>query len=281
MKFITQTDRYKYFLIKKGTIILKNLSLTKLKGRLSGTKVILNSLPKSGTHLIEALFFELPMMGHYGGRTIIINNQDDTFEQNSKKLRSIKKGQFAPTHIQFNDKVYNVILNENIKVVQIVRDPRDVLISHLLYIRDLDKTHKSSAYINSIKGDIEQFKAIIKGREDIIEPFSDVAKKFFGWLTKPDTLIIKFEDLVGKSGGGSDELQATATQKVIDFLGLQLTEKQLTKINAKIFSSKSPTFNTGKINKWKSYFTPEHKKICKEQIQDILEMLGYEKDMSW
>lgn len=281
MKFNNKIKRYTYYLNKKLSTTIHGLTVNKIKGRFSGPKAILNSLPKSGTHLIESLFFELPFIRHFSGRTILINTHDGSFAKGMRRIKSLKKGQFAPAHLQYSDKLYNAIVKQDIKFIQIMRDPRDVIISHLLYIRDIDKTHKSSKYINSLSTDIEQFNAVIDGEFDVIEPFQDVVNKFLGWIDKPAVLTIKFEDLVGSNGGGSDELQAIATQKIINHVGLQLTETEIKEISNKIFSSKSPTFNTGKINKWKNYFTEKHKQICKEKIQYSLEILGYEKDVSW
>lgn len=282
MSYNINFSRYLFFLTRKYNIAVRSLRYSKIKGRFSDApKVLLNSLPKSGTHLIERLFFELPMLQHYGGRTIMINTHDNSFEPETKRLKKIHNGQFAPAHIQYNEEIYSFIKAAKIKVVQMIRDPRDVLISQWLYVKDLDKAHKSHKYISSLETDIEQFEAVINGRQNIIEPFADVANKFSGWRSKPDVLTIRFEDLVGSKGGGSDEEQLQTVKKIIAHINLPVKEDKLEIITQKIFSSKSSTFNTGKINKWKTVFTNEHKDICKERIQHILELYGYEQNSSW
>src|SRR5690349_21896522 len=139
MKFDKKIDRYFFYGRKKISTMSHGFSVSRIKGRFIGPKVILNSLPKSGTHLAETLFFNLPLIRHYGGRTIMINNHDDSLKSGIKKIQRLKKGQFAPAHIQYNDETNNFFVREDIKVVQIIRDPRDIVISHFLYVRDIDK----------------------------------------------------------------------------------------------------------------------------------------------
>lgn len=281
MNFNNTYSRYKYYFEKRAKIFFQGLTISRLKGRLDGPKVVLNSLPKSGTHLIETLFFELPGISHYGGRTIMINTHDNTIEPGIKKLAKVGKGQFVPAHIQYDDIIHAFFKENDIKVIQMIRDPRDVLISHWLYVKNLDKTHKAHRYISSLANDFEQFKAIVVGKEGIVEPFSDVATKFYGWLKKEDILVVRFEDLVGSKGGGSDTIQLEVVKSIANHIGYASSDKDVIALTSKIFSTKSPTFNTGTIGKWKKVFKQEHKDLCKEKIQHILELYGYEKDASW
>ncbi len=281
MKFNNTFSRYKFYIEKKVKIFFQSLAISRLKGRLNGPKVVLNSLPKSGTHLIETFFFELPNISHYGGRTIMMNTHDNSIESGIKKLSKVGKGQFVPAHIQYDDVVYKLFKENQFKVIQMIRDPRDVLISHWLYVKNLDKTHKAHAYISGIKNDFEQFKAIVVGEEGIIEPFSNVASKFYGWLNKSDILVVRFEDLVGSKGGGSDAVQLKVVKSIAQHIGFSSAAEDLKTLTSKIFSTKSSTFNTGTIGKWKKVFNQEHKDLCKAKIQHILELYGYEKDASW
>ena len=281
MNFNNTLSRYKFYVEKRIKIFFQGLSFSRIKGRLNGPKVVLNSLPKSGTHLIETLFFELPNISHYGGRTIMMNSHDNSIAQGLKKLSKVGKGQFVPAHIQYDDVVYSFFKENQFKVIQMIRDPRDVLISHWLYVKNLDKTHKAHEYISSLENDFEQFKAVVVGKEGIVEPFAAVASKFYGWFDKQDILIVRFEDLVGSKGGGSDTKQFEVVKSIANHIGFLSSDKEMETLTGKIFSTKSSTFNTGTIGKWKKVFKQEHKDLCKNQIQHILELYGYEKDASW
>src|SRR5436190_9753233 len=109
MEYKNKLSRYIFYIKKKSAITLSEIKGGRFLKPSSGPKVLLNSLPKSGTHLIESLFLQLPQIQHYGGRTIMINNHDDSFEKGLSKLKSVKKGQFAPSHIQFNDNIFKEI----------------------------------------------------------------------------------------------------------------------------------------------------------------------------
>ncbi|MDG4715192.1 sulfotransferase domain-containing protein [Winogradskyella marincola] len=110
-----------------------------MKGRKQGPKVVLNSLPKFGTHLLESLFLQLPFMRHCGKKTLRLETQNP-IEPKVKVLSSIKNGQFLLSHMQYHEKALKTINTNNTKIIHLVRDPRDVLLSHLNYIEKMDTT---------------------------------------------------------------------------------------------------------------------------------------------
>lgn len=97
---------------------------------------------------------------------------------------------------------------------------------------------------------------------------------------RPNTLIVKFEDLVGKAGGGSDKKQREAIIKIAEFIGHQYSEEDITRVTQNLFGS-SPTFRKGKIGSWNSHFDSKcinlfSKYIKKLNLTDILSDYGYE-----
>jgi hypothetical protein len=105
--------------------------------------------------------------------------------------------------------------------------------------------------------------------------------KFIPWVEDPNVLTVRFEELVGRKGGGSDELQLQKVKEIIDFIGINLEEKEVKLLASKIFSSKSSTFNKGQIGRWKSSYSSEHKDIVKKYLQQTLEDFGYEQNTNW
>lgn len=102
-------------------------------------------------------------------------------------------------------------------------------------------------------------------------------------LDHPQVFLMRFEDLVGANGGGSDESQIRLILSLANKLHLSIVDYEgLCKDlwgNEK--GPKKVTFREGKIGGWKTAFTDEHKAAFKKQMGDYLIQLGYEKDNDW
>ncbi|MCF1420928.1 sulfotransferase domain-containing protein [Mangrovimonas futianensis] len=274
MKAKNQLDKFKYYLIKRKDVFLHSLKSSQRIGAKIGPKVILNSMPKSGTHLLESLFFQLPLMRHCGRKTLKIETQNP-LTLKLKIISSVKKGQFLLSHMQYHEDILNVSRENNIKIVHLIRDPRDVLISHLNYIEKMDKTQKSHQYLNQFDMRFDKLKAIVDGREHIIEPFKEVLNKFYPWTQESDVNLVKFESLIGVDGGGSSYEQKTVVKRICDFLSIEVSENQLDSICKEIYSIKSSTFNKGKIGSWKVTLNEEEQNWINTVLQNEIEKYGY------
>lgn len=274
MKAKNQVEKYTYYLKKKKEIILHGLGKSQLEGRKKGPKVVLNSLPKSGTHLLESLFFQLPYMRHCGKKTLKIQTQDP-IEPKIKVLNKLKNGHFLLAHMQYHDMVLDRLLYNDLKLIQLVRDPRDVLLSHLNYIENMDKTQKSHEYIKRFTTREDKIKAMIEGKPHVLEPYPEVLDKFGDWLSKDQVLCIKFEDLIGPKGGGSQNRQLEAVESICDFISINVNKDKLSTISEKVYSPKSSTFNKGKIGNWKHTLNRNEKDWLNKAIQKQLLDYGY------
>ncbi len=169
----------------------------------------------------------------------------------------------------------------------IFRDPRDVVVSHVFYVTEMESRHVHHAYYQSLPDFNSRLTVSILGRPDAGVEFPNIAERFapyLDWLNHPEVLTIHFEDLI------NDRVQ-TLTRIMDHFLArvpLQLSSPQgaprqliVDSLKSSINPTKSPTFRSGKTGEWKKHFTDEHKKIFKESTGDLLIRLGYEKDNDW
>lgn len=92
--------------------------------------------------------------------------------------------------------------------------------------------------------------------------------------------VVRFEDLVGPQGGGSQEVQLDAMRKIANYLGIYPTDGELLGIALKLFG-KFITLRAGQIGSWKSHFSEQHKKEFKRVAAQLLVDLGYERDFEW
>ena len=107
-----------------------------------------------------------------------------------------------------------------------------------------------------------------------------------GWLDDTKTLAVKFEDLVGERGGGSEEKRLSTVAQILDYLEIKLSLPQIkTKFASDILDpEESHTYkkgNKGSIGSWKTRFKESHKQEFKKVAGNLLIDLGYETNLNW
>ncbi len=248
-------------------------------GRVKSPRVLINSIPKSGTNLLGNTLQHFPYFRRRIGKTIrpLHYSIDKAYE----KVTNIKNGQYGFSHLKYDDRLYSRLVSSNIKLLFMIRDPRDIVVSHFIYVTTIDKKHRVHNYYKQLLDDETRLMKTITGAQDIVAPINNVLKDYLPWVSKRECLTIRFENLIGPNGGGNAELQLQSVMEIADLLEISLGKSQLIKIIDNIYSRKSPTFSTGKIGKWKEYFTDEHIREFKNSTSDMLIKYGYEKDDKW
>jgi hypothetical protein len=256
------------------------------------------TMRKAGTHLLEKYLRLLTTKTDEEYRKL-----NNSIENRYVRSVSGKNLQIRFKHLCDNNLNMHQIAAE-IKKILLIRDPRDVLLSSIYFIPKMPKSSKDLDALRFIKSwaplsledkitsmitqqppeEIENYLSWTCKKKQILFPCMYVFVGQFPlalkWLEQPNTLLIRFEDLVGPMGGGSKEAQYLAMQRIADFIGYPFDEEVYNKISADLFG-KSRTFRSGKIGGWKEAFTEEHKELFKERYSQILDGLGYEQDNNW
>lgn len=273
MKQQSMLDRYLYFGRKKIAATLHGLTASAIRGRFAGPRVLMNSIPKAGTNMLERTLDRFRLLRNTGMRTLRGWSKVD--RSTLSLLRGIKKGQFRSAHLPAHEVVLSIVNQEDLKVLFMVRDPRDIAVSYIRYVTSIDLTHKAHAYFNSLPDDDARLMAAILGIDGIVSPLAEVLARFEGWLDDRNTLVIRFEDLVGERGGGSREAQRSCVKKIAGHLDIGLKEKELEHICNNIYSSKTLTFRKGEKGGWKKAFKQDHITMLKENAGNLLARYGY------
>lgn len=256
--------------------------------------ILMISIPKCGTHLLYKCIKTI--------LNIPIYPRDDD-----------EKNNFFANHDRFCcENMEKHRLLKNASKFLIYRDPRDQLISFIFWLNrfNKDKIHNNfsleeildfeknldinlsyDAY-KHLNFDELILQLILGGSAyydvtGIYKPnykthgITDFYKSYWGWLSHfPDFVLIKFEDLIGSKGGGSDETQINTVKKIANNLGKKLTDNEIKIIADNLFGA-TWTFREGQIGCWKKYFKPIHKDCFKIVAGQLLIELGYEKDLNW
>jgi hypothetical protein len=247
-------------------------------------KILANSIPKSGTNVLLRTLYLIPGLRRKLHKTLVQNSKDT-----SKVICSLRKGEICSSHIKYTKELSILIGNRGIKHIIIIRDPRDIVVSSAMYITYKDKRHRLNDYfINKLNTDEERITASILGISgeqigDGVDSLSmlEHIKGYLAWMQDNGCLFVKFEDLIGSKGGGTDFLQEKVLDKMLDFLEMEIPEKTKKHIMRNIFNPGSRTFVKGQIGGWKNILTQHQIGLLKERLGTYILDLGYEKSSDW
>jgi sulfotransferase 6B1 len=255
----------------------------------NGWPILLSiSFPKSGTHLLDQILlgfskvapFSLRLHSFYAeyeGESGIKRAPEQAIDW----LDSLRPRDIASAHLFARPEAVHRLIKPRFVPYFIFRDPRDVAVSHVFYVTDMEARHVHHDYYASLPDFDSRLKVSILGRPELDIEFPNIADRFvpyLGWLDHPEVMKIHFEDLVND--------RAATLNRIIDhFLArvplTTLRKTILDSLESSINPGKSPTFRSGKTGEWKKHFTSEHKRIFKDVAGDLLIRLGYEKNNDW
>ena len=246
------------------------------------------SFPKSGTHLLDQILLGFSKVAPYSKRLHSFyaeyegeSGRKREAEQALAWLDSLRPGDIASAHLFARPEAVRRVTSAKFVPYFIFRDPRDVVISHVFYVTDMEARHVHHQFYASLPDFDARLSASILGRPDADVEFPDIATRFapyLGWLDCPEVLTIHFEDLINERGA--------TLSRILDHLEGRISlpaprQAILDALESSINPKRSPTFRSGKTGEWKKHFSDEHKRIFKDVAGDLLIRLGYEKDNYW
>jgi hypothetical protein len=246
------------------------------------------SFPKSGTHLFDQILLGFNKIAPFSRRlhSFYAEYEGESGRKRSPEqalawLDSLRPCDVASAHLFAREEVIKQVCTATFIPYFIFRDPRDVVVSHVFYVTDMEARHVHHDYYTSLPAFDSRLTTSILGRSDSDVEFPDIIARFapyLGWLDQASVLKIHFEELI-------NDRTATLNRIIDHFLArVPLQEPRqliLEALESSINPSRSPTFRSGKTGEWKKHFTEVHKKIFKDVAGDLLVKLGYEKNNDW
>lgn len=266
-----------------------------VSGDRSKNYVICNSYPKSGTHLLYQILYSLAGLCKWDD---IISVQALCGVMNTPnhirwKLGSAPDGSIVRCHLMHSQEVCDILSEHRCRSLFIYRDLRDVAVSHARWINKEKRIFLHDVYQKQADFN-QQLANSIKGLP-LGSPFGsnlsqpNIGEDFMrwrGWLDHPSTLAVRFEDLVGERGGGSEDKRLHTIKQIVDHLNIHLSADQI-RLNFASYMmnpEESHTFKKGGkgfIGGWKQFFTEQHKEDFKRVAGSLLIDLGYESNDDW
>src|SRR5918997_4321464 len=200
-------------------------------------RVLATSLPKAGTHLLTGVLDKLPRMMAAGIHRSLTDFLRDgagdlpprlDAERLRRTLSAVHNGQFMSAHFPADEALRKLLGELGFATVYIVRDPRDVVVSHSGYVTRTTRHHLHGRY-RSMRSDGDRLLASITGLPasaagPSLESIGSRLRSFAGWLHDPRTYVCRFEGLIGPRGDGSRENQLREIAGLARHVGRELSE---------------------------------------------------------
>jgi hypothetical protein len=246
------------------------------------------SFPKSGTHLLDQILLGFSSVAPFAKRVHSFYAEYEGGsgvkhqpEQALAWLDALRPRDVASAHLFARADAARRVCSPGFVPYFIFRDPRDVVVSHVHYVTDMESRHVHHDYYRSLPDFEARLKVSILGRPEASVEFPDIAARFapyLDWLDHREVLPIRFEDLI--------HARAAALTRIMDHLLARLPLHAsrpviLNALETSINPKKSPTFRSGRTGEWRKVFSGEHKKLFKDISADLLIKLGYEENNDW
>jgi hypothetical protein len=263
-------------------------------------KVLINSLPKAGSHLLTKL---LDLLGYefaganfssssiygrhvfprfllrgvlFGQPGVEVGLDIAACARASwviKSLNNIQDGHYAGGHLPYSDCMLDLANSRGVQVMHILRDPRDVLLSWAHYVPKTD-WHYGRLGLEGHTLE-ERVKKILHGYQSgafKIESFLNILRRSNSWIEQEGVLAVRFEDLVGPKGGGNTEVQINAIHRIASFV--DAGQVNMDKVCSELFGG-TKVFRKGKIGSWKDEFSSSLVNEVNESLGDVIVHMGY------
>jgi hypothetical protein len=251
----------------------------------TGPRIFVNSIPKAGTHLLTA---ELAKFGGLQNSYLHIENQavrarpvarQDHFELDENLfesyVRQIRGSQYFSSHLHWSPELEEILQNKGVKSIFVVRDPRAILVSRFHYIMNL-KRHFLHDFLIPYKAEPEvAYRILIEGHDGdpFIWPLDKLLSGYADWDQSSSTQIIRFEDLVGPSGGGLVEKKRHTIQMIASHIGLAAVDAADIAQSA---TTVTATLRKGQIDAWQDEMPVAVAKALERACGEQISRLGYQ-----
>ncbi len=246
--------------------------------------VLVNSVPKSGTYLLQKVLGVVEGKRDWGNFLASQPSYSSRVRdgaQMAARIARVVPGELVCGHLHFSEESRRALERLNVAHFMIYRDPRDVAISEAHYLGAMNRWHYMHKTFKPLS-ESERITLSIKGNEGEGGNYPDIGKRyaaFLAWIEDPQVYSVSYERLVSSE-------REVEFRKMFEFLSRKtgeelriddLVERALEAVQPK----RSHTFRRGGIGGWKTDFDEAAKRDFKAVAGDLLIKLGYEESEDW
>lgn len=241
--------------------------------------LIINTLPKAGTHLLLRLFEGLERYTATGD--VISAASADGCEDADSGLRvgvstprgirrrafeeivdRIDVGWHSTGHIPYSSEAEQILEGRGVRLIVLLRDPRAVACSFVHFVMSRPH-HVFYPRLSRLPTFEAQLASTIEGLEPVagesgghLLPVAECFHSVAAWADWRGAQVVFFEDLVGPLGGGGDTAQVRAIDAILNHVDHELPPERRRELTRTIYSPDDPFFRKGQIDEWREWFTP-------------------------
>ncbi|MCX6990409.1 MAG: hypothetical protein NTX49_05035 [Chlamydiae bacterium] len=248
------------FLVGKSSLVATEEDSRKI--------TICATVPKAGTNLIRKALMSISGESvRWFGMKPFKNADPENFFATSKQKIYI-------THLFPDMDVIKDLDPSKFAKVLMIRDPRDVMVSFAYHLASkkmwpFGKLPDKAQFLN-LPWDGQLREALLFPPLSPKDTFPFAAE----WMQDPTILVIRFEDLVGSKGGGSDIVQRQTLFALANHIGCPLPWERIDEIASQLFGG-TGTFRSGQIGDYLKSYSPENEALYDELLGQYTEALGY------
>jgi hypothetical protein len=255
-------------------------------------------MPKCGTHLLGRLISGLTgcERSKESLRTLSVAEAQSVLDSHEKL-----SGRFLRGHQVHTPEIEQLLAERSVRVVFIIRDPRDTVVSHAHWVTsDQHGSEANRTFYKSLPSIDQRIMTSICGRpagwnegKPLVEESENLQyhgvrehvgqrlQRYLPWFRSAAVCTVRFEDLVGPQGGGAADVQEDEILRVADFLEIEVARNAVCDIVESLFDPTAKTFRRGQAGGWKEEFNDLHKLVFKAVAGKELIELGYETEFDW
>lgn len=246
-----------------------------------------NAMPKSGSKLLMQIMEGIQRVAPFAPvrqwpfRMLSDDGSLLSEEAIAFRLCALRPGDIGMGYLHATDGILDLLSREGWCSFFLIRDPRDMLVSHVHYALNMHKGHTMRSIYQDLPDLESRLEVAIRGTRDY--PYLPSIRKrferFMGFINRPEICLLRFEDIRRNQEKSIRRILSHILSR--SNLDISADEKTIASISSAVRSSRSPTFRRGIVGEWKESFTPRIRYLFHEIAGDLLVTLGYEEDDRW
>lgn len=239
--------------------------------------VFLNSIPKSGTHLMANLLDAVPGLRFSGFHvsTVDIGTADmrqDDLERFKTVYAKIRRGQYFSGHLPYSDMLADHLASLDARVIFMYRHPFDVALSAVDFVEKRGNPLFADLFFRQATSHEKRIEIALFGGVDNltgarVPSVSEQMVRHEGWLASSDVITLRFEELRG------DLTHAhAALTRVLTALGADISADRLLAAGG---HRRSATMNRGETGRWRTEMPPALVERAQADFGAMLTRWGY------
>ncbi len=191
-------------------------------------------------------------------------------------LTQVSTGEYMMGHMPWSAPLQDLLTDLNYRHVVIVRDPRALLLALILHAEVMPRFLAADFAAMMPLHQVEKMweGGTLERAGLTLQPFATVYRSLLAWRNLPNTLLIRFEDLVAPQFGGSVVQQNQALAQLGNFLNLGMNVT-LSSQDDQITDPTANTFSLTQRATWASQADGQAVACVEQQCASLAQEAGY------